>query len=101
MLSAGMSAYSSGVFSRLRYVIYLSINVHADEIFLVPIYPVAYVVTGSWGIHNIWFCLFLAWMVKLAILQYDGLRAHQQATPFFLGLILENLLLEAHGQLSV
>ena len=58
------------------------------KFFWFPLYPAAYAVTNSWAIHNIWFCLFIAWIAKLAILQYGGLRAHQKATPFFLGLIL-------------
>ena len=53
-----------------------------------PLYPAAYAVTNSWGIHNIWFCLFLAWAAKQVILRYGGLKAHQNAIPFFLGLIL-------------
>ena len=53
-----------------------------------PLYPAAYAVTNSWGIHNIWFCLFLAWMVKQIILRYGGLKAHRKALPFFFGIIL-------------
>ena len=58
------------------------------KFFWFPLYPAAYAVTNSWGIHNIWFCLFLAWVVKLVILRFFGLKTHQKATPFFLGLIL-------------
>ncbi len=58
------------------------------KFFWFPLYPAAYAVTNSWGIHNIWFCLFLAWVVKLVILRFFGLKTHQRAIPFFLGLIL-------------
>ena len=58
------------------------------KFFWFPLYPAAYAVTNSWGIHNIWFCLFLAWVVKLVTLRFFGLKTHQKATPFFLGLIL-------------
>ena len=58
------------------------------KFFWFPLYPAAYAVTNSWGIHNIWFCLFLAWLVKLVILRFFGLKTHQTAIPFFLGLIL-------------
>ena len=58
------------------------------KFFWFPLYPAAYAVTNSWAIHNIWFCLFIAWIIKIIILQYGGLKAHQKATPFFLGLIL-------------
>ena len=58
------------------------------KFFWFPLYPAAYAVTNSWAIHNIWFCLFIAWVIKIIVLQYGGLKAHQKATPFFLGLIL-------------
>ena len=58
------------------------------KFFWFPLYPAAYAVTNSWAIHNIWFCLFIAWVIKIIILQYGGVKAHQKATPFFLGLIL-------------
>ena len=58
------------------------------KFFWCPLYPAAYAVTNSWGIHNIWFCLFLAWVAKQLILQYGGFSAHRKAVPFFLGLIL-------------
>ena len=58
------------------------------KLFWWPLYPAAYAVTNSWGIHNIWFCLFIVWMAKLIILRYGGLRAHRRAIPFFFGLIL-------------
>lgn len=53
-----------------------------------PLYPAAYAVTNSWGINNIWFCLFLAWTAKQVILRYGGLKVHRKAIPFFFGLIL-------------
>ena len=69
-------------------VFYLFSDVHADEVILVLLYPAAYAVTNNWGIHNIWFCLFLAWTAKQAILRYGELKAHRKAIPLFLGLIL-------------
>lgn len=58
------------------------------KLFWWPLYPAAYAVTNSWGIHNIWFCLFVAWAAKLIILRYGGLKTHRKAIPFFFGLIL-------------
>ncbi len=37
---------------------------------------------------QVWFPLFLGWLVKWLILKMGGLKAHRQAMPFFLGLIL-------------
>jgi hypothetical protein len=32
--------------------------------------------------------LFLAWLIKLLLLRYGGLRAHRTALPVFLGLLV-------------
>jgi hypothetical protein len=36
----------------------------------------------------VWLPLFIAWMAKLAVLRYGGLRLYREVLPFFLGLIL-------------
>ena len=43
---------------------------------------------NSWGMFNLWACLFVAWVAKAVILRHGGLRAYRQAIPFFLGLAL-------------
>ena len=54
-----------------------------------PFYPAAYAaVSGSWAISHIWFSLWLAWLIKLIVLKYGGVKSHRRAIPFFLGLIL-------------
>ncbi len=34
--------------------------------------------------------IFIAWLVKLMLLRYGGLRAHNVAKPLFLGFIVGN-----------
>jgi hypothetical protein len=53
-----------------------------------PLHPAGYALSTNFGIDYIWFCLVIASVAKLAILRYGGLKAHQKAAPFFLGLIL-------------
>jgi hypothetical protein len=35
-----------------------------------------------------WCSVFVAWMIKVAILKYGGVRQFDRLKPFFLGLIL-------------
>jgi hypothetical protein len=35
-----------------------------------------------------WFCFFVAWVAKALIIRFGGMKAHNSAVPFFLGLIL-------------
>ena len=53
-----------------------------------PLHPVAYALSASWSIHLLWMPMIIAWLVKLLVLRYGGLRLYRQAVPFFYGLIL-------------
>ena len=55
-----------------------------------PFHPIGYVMTAAaWGgLADFWFSVFLGWLVKFVIITVFGLRAHQRAIPFFLGLVM-------------
>lgn len=53
-----------------------------------PFHPLGYAVTASWEINLVWMPLFIAWVLKVAILRYGGRTGFQRSVPFFLGLIL-------------
>ncbi len=38
--------------------------------------------------NQLWMCMFIAWLIKLVILRYGGLRSYRKAVPLFLGIIL-------------
>jgi len=53
-----------------------------------PLHPVAYALSASWSIHIVWMPMLIAWVVKLLVLRYGGLRLYRRALPLFFGLIL-------------
>jgi hypothetical protein len=53
-----------------------------------PFHPIGYAISGSWSMNLVWLPLLIAWMAKLTVLRYGGLRLYRAALPFFLGLIL-------------
>ena len=55
-----------------------------------PLHPMAFPLAFSWSIDAILPAIVITWTVKAALLRYGGLRAHQRALPFFLGLIVGN-----------
>ena len=57
-----------------------------------PLHPLGYAMANSWGMFNLWACLFVAWVAKAIILRHGGLKAYRQAIPFFLGLALGDYL---------
>ena len=53
-----------------------------------PIHPIGYTLTGISIINHKWFSVFLAWLFKVVILKYGGATVFRKTRPFFLGLIL-------------
>lgn len=53
-----------------------------------PFHPLGYAISGSWSMNLVWMCLLIAWIVKVLVLRFGGLRAYRQFLPFFFGLIL-------------
>ena len=53
-----------------------------------PLHPLGFVVCVGWMTGQIWFSVFVAWVLKLSILKYGGVPLYHRLRPFFLGLIL-------------
>ncbi len=53
-----------------------------------PFHPLGLALAGSWSMNTVWLPMLLAWVAKLLVLRYGGLRLHRRTLPFFLGLIL-------------
>ncbi len=52
-----------------------------------PLHPIGYPISMVWLMDQLWFSIFLAWLLKLVIIRYGGPRRYKTARPFFLGLI--------------
>ncbi|MBQ9358270.1 MAG: hypothetical protein IJT95_01855, partial [Abditibacteriota bacterium] len=57
-----------------------------------PLNPVAYAMLSSVQTAALWSSAFIAWLLKLVILKYGGLRSFSRLLPCFLGLILGDVL---------
>lgn len=57
-----------------------------------PLNPVAYAMMSSVQTNSLWVSAFAAWLCKVVILKYGGLRVFTRALPFFLGLIIGDAL---------
>lgn len=53
-----------------------------------PLSPLGYVISANWKTGHIFGSAFLAWLLKLVILKYGGPKLYRALRPFFLGLIL-------------
>lgn len=53
-----------------------------------PFHPAGYALAVSYAMDYFWFCMFIAWLVKLLLIRYGGMKTHNLFIPFFLGMIL-------------
>ena len=53
-----------------------------------PLSPLGYLISANWKTGHILGAAFLAWLLKLVILKYGGAGLYKKLRPFFLGLIL-------------
>ena len=53
-----------------------------------PFHPIGFAIGPIWIMDQIWFTVFLAWLIKFVIVRYGGLKLFQKFRPLFLGLIL-------------
>ena len=56
------------------------------------LHPIGLLVASTWAIRCLWASIFLGWAFKSIIQRYSGMRGFQTALPFFLGLILGDVL---------
>ena len=61
--------------------------------FWMPLYPLAYPLTGYSYFNYLWFPFLLCWLVKWIIMKYSGIRGYRKAVPLFLGLVLGDFVL--------
>ena len=57
-----------------------------------PLHPIGYAISSSWSINLVWMPLFIAWVIKGILLRYGGVGLYRRALPFFLGLILGQMI---------
>jgi hypothetical protein len=53
-----------------------------------PLHPIGFPIMANWIMDQIWFSVFLAWLVKVMILRYGGAGFFTRSRYFFLGLIV-------------
>ena len=53
-----------------------------------PFHPAGYALAVSFAMDYFWFCFLVAWVIKVILVRFGGMKAYNRAIPFFLGLIL-------------
>lgn len=60
-----------------------------------PLHPLGYAVATTNSMDYLWFPFLLAWLAKLLVTRYGGIRAYRAGVPFALGLILGDYVVPA------
>ncbi len=56
-----------------------------------PLHPMGLIVCRGWAMENLWLMVLVGWMVKGLVVRYGGLTAYHGLRPFFLALVLGDL----------
>lgn len=72
----------------LGAVIVIGLNLIRGAFVAWPFHPAGYALAISFAMDYFWFTFFVAWLVKLIIVRYGGMKLHNTFVPFFLGLVL-------------
>jgi len=53
-----------------------------------PFHPAGYVLANTGTMYWLWCPFLIAWLCKVIITRYAGIKGYRAALPFFLGLVL-------------
>lgn len=53
-----------------------------------PFHPAGYIMAGINGTGEIWWSVFIGWIIKLCTLKFGGIKIYRRFMPAFLGLVL-------------
>lgn len=53
-----------------------------------PLHPLGYALCYSWTIMVFWFACFAAWLIKITLMRYGGMKMYLKARPLMLGMIM-------------
>jgi len=57
-----------------------------------PFHPVGYVLAETGTSYSFWFHYFVAWLFKMLILRYGGMKLYLKVLPFVVGMILGDII---------
>jgi MFS superfamily sulfate permease-like transporter len=53
-----------------------------------PLHPLAYALAPTWAMIVLWAPCFVAWLIKVPVMRYGGIKLYRRIRPFMLGMIL-------------
>ncbi|MBM3475436.1 MAG: hypothetical protein FJX75_19400 [Armatimonadetes bacterium] len=53
-----------------------------------PLHPLGFVVASSFTMYAVYLAFLIAWIVKLVVLRWGGVKTYRNCVPFFIGLMV-------------
>lgn len=69
-------------------VITLALSYLRSRFVWFPFHPVGYVLANTSTMYWLWCPFMIAWLCKVIVIRYGGIKGYRKAVPFFLGLVL-------------
>ncbi|NUQ71053.1 MAG: hypothetical protein HUU17_09560 [Chthonomonadales bacterium] len=91
-LTPGTPNFGSLAAAGVAFLMALGMAVLRLRVAWFPLHPLGYAVANSWGMAQIWLPVLIGSVLKAMVMRYGGLRLYRTAAPFFLGLILGEML---------
>lgn len=60
-----------------------------------PLHPAGYVLANTGTLYWLWCPFLIAWLCKVIITKYGGIKGYRAALPFFLGLVLGDYIISS------
>lgn len=76
------------LYTAIGFLITLFLRVMRGNFLWWPFHPAGYALATSFALDYFWLCFFVAWFAKFMIIRFGGMKGHNAAVPFFLGLTL-------------
>jgi len=79
-------------FMGIGAVFMIFITLMRARFFWWPFHPIGYAMGCSWPMIQLWFSIFIGWILKFMILRYGGIKVYQRFRSLFLGMVLGEFL---------
>lgn len=88
MTSAAARNWQAPVFFAVGVVFTIFLSVMRALFYWWPLHPLGFALSASWTMTVFWFSCLVAWMIKIVVLRYGGMKLYVRIRPFFLGMVL-------------
>ena len=85
------ASWTNGAWMVVGATLTYAIMIARARLLWFPLHPIGLLLSLTWAMDQIWFSVFLGWMIKSLITRFGGVESSRKATPFFLGLALGDI----------